>query len=84
MIKVRLFGILRLDTGVKELSLEARSVKELLDAAAAELSRAKPEAGLDRKALSGCIVAVNGRQVNPSAALTDGDEVWLVPAIAGG
>ena len=29
MVKVKLFGLLRLDTGLKELELEANSVKEL-------------------------------------------------------
>ncbi len=83
MVKVKLFGVLRLDCGVKELELEAGSVKELLDKTAQELA-ARGAVGVDRNTLKGCVTAVNGRQVKPSCKLNDGDQVWLVPAVAGG
>ncbi len=84
MVKVKFFGTFRLDTGVHELGTDAGSVKELLEKIPAEILRISPEAQIDRKALSGCIVAVNGKQVKPGARLCSGDEVWLVPAVAGG
>ena len=84
MVKVRTFGTFRLDTGIKELDLEVSNVKELLDAVAARINTQSPESGVDRRSLKGCIVSVNGRQVRTSARLADGDEVWLVPAVAGG
>lgn len=84
MVRVKMFGVLRLDTGVRELELEAGSVRELLEKTAAELARRGCTAAAGRDALKGCVTAVNGRQVKPSFRLSDGDEVWLVPAVAGG
>lgn len=84
MIKVKMFGVFRLDTGVKELETEASSVKELLTKLPDEIKRVKADAVVDTKVLKGCIIAVNGTQVKKSAGLRDGDEVWLVPAVAGG
>lgn len=84
MVHIKTFGVFRLDTGVKELELEADSVRALLNALPEEIKRLNPDAQWDRTALKGCIVSVNGKQVKPSAKLRDGDEVWLVPAVAGG
>lgn len=84
MVKVKMFGIFRLDTGLKELSLEADSVKAVLHMTAEEIKKSAPDCGIDIASLKGCIIAVNGKQVKPSQMLRDGDEVWLVPAVAGG
>ena len=84
MVKVKTFGTFRLDTGVRELELEAHSVKELLRAAEREFKRLSPDSAVDMRALRGCIVSVNGVQVKPSHTLCDGDIVWLMPAVAGG
>lgn len=84
MIKVRLFGVFRLDTRVKELDMEAGSVKELLKKLPDEIRRVRPGTAISEKALRGCIIAVNSRQVGKNAPLRDGDEVWLVPSVAGG
>ena len=36
------------------------------------------------KDVKGCIVCLHDKQVRPSTKLNDGDEVVLVPAVAGG
>lgn len=78
MITVKLFGLLRLDTGIRELQLEADSVKELH---AALLARTD---AVSRKELEGCIVMVNGKQANKRTRLYPGDEVMLLSPVAGG
>lgn len=84
MVNVRIFGVFRLDTGLKQMSAEAKSVRELLPMVLAEAKRQNPGADADMKALRGCVVVVNGKQAPLSAELHDGDEVMLVPAVAGG
>ena len=84
MVTVKLFGTLRLDCGVKSLSVEARSVKELYPLVLREILSVRPDSGVTEAALRGCHVAVNGKQVTARAALRDGDEVWLFPPVAGG
>lgn len=84
MVNVRFFGVFRLDSGLKEMSAEAGSVKELFPQIIAEAKKINPRTTLTEKDLRGCIIAVNGRQVKPGAVLKDGDEIVLVPAVAGG
>ena len=76
MIRVKFYGLLRLDSGVKELETEADSVKTLF----ARLE----EAGFDPKALRGCYLMVNGEKAGIRTKLTDGDVVQLLPPVAGG
>lgn len=76
MITVKLFGLLRIDSGIKEKQLEASGVKEVLDALA--------NCGIDRKALRGCVILVNGNSANKRSKLTDGDTVVLMSPVAGG
>ena len=75
MITVKLFGLVRLETGIKELQVEAANVKELRR----ELIRHIPE---DK--LRGCALLVNGKQANRFTKLRDGDQVMLMPPVAGG
>jgi molybdopterin converting factor small subunit len=76
MITVKLYGLLRIESGIKVKQLEAASVKEVLDALA--------DCGIDRKALNSCVILVNGASVNKRSKLTDGDTVVLMPPVAGG
>ena len=76
MITVKLYGLLRLDSGIKEKQLQAASVKEVLDALGAF--------GIDRKALRGCVILVNGSSANAKSKLADGDTVVLMSPVAGG
>lgn len=84
MVTVRVFGVFRLDSGVKRMEADAASVKELLPLVLEEAKRVKPDTKVTMKDVMSCLVVVNGKQVGRNAALCDGDEVMLVPAVAGG
>ena len=75
MITVKVFGLVRLETGIKELQLEAENVRQLRSA----LCRHIPEAKI-----KGCVLLVNGRPANRFTKLKDGDQVMLMPPVAGG
>ena len=76
MITVRLYGLLRLDSGIRERQLEADSVREVY--------RRLQELGLSRKDLQGCVVLVNGKPANKLKKLQDGDVLQLMSPVAGG
>jgi len=76
MITVKLYGLLRIDSGIKEKQLEAASVKEVLEALA--------ECGIDRRDLASAVILVNGKNANGRSKLTDGDAVVLMSPVAGG
>ena len=76
MITVKLYGLLRIESGIKEKHLEAASVKEILDFLI--------NCGIDRKELDGCVILVNGKSANKRSKLTDGDTVVLMSPVAGG
>lgn len=85
MITVRFFGTFRLNCGIRELKCEAGSVKELYPAIIAEAKKIKPETNITMKSLKSCIVAVNGTRIEKlNTKLSDGDEVFFFPAVAGG
>ncbi|MGN0982863.1 MAG: MoaD/ThiS family protein [Candidatus Limivicinus sp.] len=84
MVTVKLFGTLRLDSGVRELTAQAGSVRELYALVAREIRRVNPESNITEKNLRACLAAVNGRQAGPRAKLRDGDVVYLFPPAAGG
>ena len=75
MITVKLFGLVRLQTGIKELQVDAANVRQLKK----ELTRHIPEAQI-----KGCVLLVNGKSANPFTKLKDGDQVILMPPVAGG
>ena len=76
MITVKLYGLLRIESGIKEKQLEATTVKEVLEHLAL--------CGIARKELNGCVILVNGKSVNKRSKLTDGDTVVLMSPVAGG
>ena len=76
MITVKLYGLLRLDSGIRERSLEAGTVAQVLDALAGM--------GIPRKSLDGCVILVNGKPGKKRTMLTNGDVVQLLPPVAGG
>lgn len=76
MITVKLFGLLRLESGIKEQQVEASTVKEVLQQLA--------QMGISAKDLAGCVIFVNGESANKRRKLTDGDTVVLMPPVAGG
>ncbi len=76
MIIVKLYGLLRVESGIRELSVEAETIKAMY--------LRLQEAGLDRKALKGCCVLVNGKPAAGNGKLHNGDLVQLLPPVAGG
>ena len=76
MITVKLFGLLRLETGIKQVQLEADTVKSMLQALESQ--------GIDKKTLAGCVIFVNNQPATKRTKLADGDTVALMPPVAGG
>lgn len=76
MITVKLYGLLRIESGIKEKQLEAAAVREVLGSLEA--------CGLSRKDLDGCVILINGKPANRKSKLTDGDTVVLMSPVAGG
>ena len=76
MITVKLFGLLRLDSGIREKQLEAKTVKDVLTAL--------EHCGIPKKDLDSCIVLVEGKNAGKRTKLQDGDTVVLMSPVAGG
>lgn len=76
MITVKLYGLLRLDSGIRQRQLEAATVKEVY----AQLIGP----GISKKDLEGCLVFVNGKPAGKRQPLHSGDVVQLMPPVAGG
>ena len=84
MITVKLFGTLRIDSGVKEVRTEAVRVKEIYTPVLDAIQQKQPDTCITLKTLRGCRIAVNGNAAAPNTALQPGDIVYLFPAVAGG
>lgn len=84
MVKVKLFGLFRLDTGIKELELQAGSVKELYPLLLDAAIKAKPATAVTAADIDGCIVMINGKQAKKNSKLKDGDVVMLMSPVCGG
>ena len=76
MITVKLYGLLRIESGIKEKQLEAASVKEVL--------AALEGCGIHGKDLMGCVILVNGKSASKRTRLREGDSVVLMSPVAGG
>lgn len=83
MVTVKLFGALRLRSGLKEYELEAADLAELY-AKLADLSTRTGMEALSVKDLRSCIVIINGKQCKPRHSLSDGDAVVLLTPASGG
>lgn len=84
MVTVKLFGLFRLDTGLKSLNAEANNVKELYPILLAEAKKARPDTKITAADIDGCIVVINGKQARKSSPLKDGDQVSLMSPVCGG
>lgn len=84
MVNVKLFGLFRLDTGIKELDADVSSVKELYPVLLAKAKEKNPNTTITSKDIDGCIVVINGKQSKKSAKLSDGDKVMLMSPVCGG
>ena len=78
MITVKFYGLLRIESGVKELMLQAETVKELCDIIPKVCSAISPAD------LKSCVAIVNGKRVNGRKKLNDGDIVQFFSPAAGG
>ncbi len=78
MITVKLFGLLRLNSGIKELCLDARNVAQVKQALLARSEK------LSRKDLDGCVILINDKPATKRSKLTDGDRVVFLSPVAGG
>ena len=84
MITVKLFGLLRLDSGIKIMKLEAESLRALHPLVLKEITKARPDTEITEAVIKDCIVVVNGKRVRPNTKLRDGDEVVYLSPGAGG
>ena len=84
MVTVKLFGTLRLETGVKELQLEAGNIRELVPLICREIRRQRPDCAVSEKDFRACLAAVNGVRATVRTKLRDGNVVCFFPAAAGG
>lgn len=82
MVKVKLFGLLRLDSGVKEFTTEAEKVKDIYDVLI-EMARQNGKT-ITAKNVGSCAVLVNGQQATKNTKLNDGDQVIFMSMVAGG
>lgn len=76
MITVKLYGLLRIDSGIKQRNVKASCMQDVLEDLAQQ--------GIDWKALNGCVMLVNGKPANKRTVLNQGDEVQLLSPVAGG
>ena len=76
MITVKLYGLLRIDSGIKERRIDAGSMKDVFQ----DLTNL----GISQKDLTGCVILVNGKPANKRHTLHDGDTVTLMSPVAGG
>ena len=80
MIKIKLFGSLRLKTGCKGLEADSQNIKTVKEACA--LMAEAP--GMTLAEYKNCVIMLNGKQAKISAKVSDGDElVFLAPSGGG-
>ena len=79
MVKVKVFGVVRLDSGVKEFECAATSIPEAFDVLNAQ-SKVSQVYGF-----GDVVVFINGeRTTKKNDSLKDGDEVWFMSPVSGG
>lgn len=81
-VKVKLFGVFRVDTRTAEVELEAEKLKDVFTALHEKLGGAQLDSGLQFK---DAVVYLNGEPcARKSTKLADGDELWLLSPASGG
>lgn len=76
MITVKLYGLLRIHSGIRERQIEAASIKDVWE----DLM----QQGISKKDLNSCIILINQKPANKRSLLTHGDVVQLMSPVAGG
>lgn len=77
MIKIKLFGTLRLKTGFKEIEADITTIRQ-----AQTLLSEKTK--LPAKEFKKCVIALNGSPCKASVKLQDGDELTFFSPAGGG
>lgn len=77
MIEVKLFGVMRLQTGISHLQVDADNVSQAI-------TKITAQEQVSKKALKECIIMVNGRRKTGRTKLKDGDEIVFLSPAAGG
>ena len=67
MITVRLYGLLRIDSGIRERKIEAVHMKDVFQDLMLQ--------GISQKDLNSCIILINGKSACRRSKLHDGDVV---------
>ena len=81
-VKVKLFGVFRMDTHTAEVEIGAEKLKDVFDALHEKLGGAQLESGLQFK---DALVYINGEPCAKKwRKLNDGDELWLLSPASGG
>lgn len=78
MIIVKMFGLLRLESGIKELQLEADTMKQVCAFLLASSDK------ISKTELESCLILINGNEGNMKSKLKDGDVVIFMSPVAGG
>lgn len=76
MITVKLYGLLRINSGIRERQIEAASMKDVWEDLIQQ--------GISKKDLKSCIILINQKPASKKSLLTHGDVVQLMPPVAGG
>lgn len=80
MVKVKLFGVIRLGSGIKETECTASTLSEVFDHVNSISSQ-----NVEPFTFGDAIVFINGARVTKQKInLKDGDEVWLMSPASGG
>ena len=82
MVNVKVFGLLRLDSGIKNFAVEAERVKDIYPMLT-QLAQQNNNPITIRN-IKSCAVLVNGQQADKNTKLCDGDEVIFMSMVAGG
>ncbi len=81
-VKVKLFGVFRVDTHVAEVELDSDKLRDVFGALSEKLAVGRMDSGLEFK---DALVYVNGEACHKkSRKLSDGDEIWLLSPSSGG
>ena len=81
-VKVKLFGVFRIDSKIAETQVEAEKLRDVFTALNEQTGGAKMDSSLEFK---DAVVYVNGeRCAKKSKKLSDGDELWLLSPASGG
>lgn len=81
-VKVKLFGVFRVDTHTAEVEVNAEKIKDVFSALNDKLGNIQMDSGLEFK---DAVIYLNGESCKKkSAKLSDGDEIWLLSPASGG